>query len=84
MNSDDDSDPYQRLRNDPNIKEKVEIGIQFRHHILDDPQAKSDQDVDGFGVLDTPEETIIAVEATIDVLTGRKFPLHGPPSLVRR
>ena len=72
MNSDDDSDPYQRLRNDPNIKEKVEIGIQFRHHILDDPQAKSDQDVDGFGVLDTLEETIIAVEATIADLTGRK------------
>ena len=71
-NSDDDSDPYQRLRNDPNIKEKVEIGIQFRHHILDDLQAKSDQDVDGFGVLDTLEETILAVEATIAVLTGRK------------
>ena len=65
-NSDDDSDPYQ------DIKEKVEIGIQFRHHILDDPQARSDQDVDGFGVLDTLEETITAVEVTIADLTGRK------------
>ncbi len=71
MNSADDSDPYQRLRNDPNIKEKVEIGIQFRHHIPDDPQAKSDQDVDGFGIMDTLKETIIAVEKTIAVLTGR-------------
>ena len=80
-NSDAD-DPYQKLKNDPAIKEKVELVLLFR--LLDEPQAKSDQKVGGLGVLDTLEETIIAVEATIDVLTGRKFPLHGPPPLARR
>ena len=81
-NSDDDYDPYQKLKDDPDIEGKVELVLLFR--LLDDPQAKSDQNVGGLGVLDTLEESIVAVEATITVLTGRKFPLHGPISLARR
>lgn len=69
-NSDDDYDPYQKIKNDPAIKEKVELVLQFRP--LGDPQAKLDQDVNGLGVLDTLEETIAAVETTIAVLTGRR------------
>ena len=69
-NSDDDYDPYQKIKNDPAIKEKVELVLQFRP--LGDPQAKLDQDVDGLGALDTLEETIDAVETTIAVLTGRR------------
>lgn len=83
-NSDDDYDPYQKLKNDPDIKGKVEIVLQFHPRLPDDPQAKPDQDVSGLGVLDTLEETITAVETTIAVLTGRKFPLDGPVSLARR
>lgn len=70
-NSDDDGDPYQRLKNDPNIKGKIELVLQFRPEI-NDSKARPDQDVGGLGILDTLEETIIAVEATIAVLTGRK------------
>ena len=84
MNSDDDSAPYQRLRNDLDIKEKVEIGIQFRHRVLGDPRARPDQDIDGLDVLDTLEETITAVEATIADLTERKFSPYGLISLARR
>lgn len=71
-NSDDDCDPYQKLKNDPDIKGKVEIVLQFHPRLPDDPQAKPDQEVGGLGVLDTLEETITAVETTIAVLTGRK------------
>ena len=70
----DDCDPYQKLKNDPDIKGKVKIALQFHPRLPDDPQAKPDQAVSGLGVLDTLEETIRAVEATIAVLTERKFP----------